>query len=98
MLEQSPHGFSSFMSSCNQLDRSLPSMACAKPSMGRKDPSPCFHRTFGTTIASDHTALSVCSERATIALASLGLGNGTCRAQLKVYQLDTYRDGGRNIK
>src|SRR5947207_5457719 len=24
-------------------------MACAKPSMGRKDPSPCFHRTFGTT-------------------------------------------------
>src|SRR5256884_4729535 len=36
-------------SSCNQLDRSLPSMACAKPSMGRKDPSPCFHRTFGTT-------------------------------------------------
>src|SRR2546430_9862440 len=35
--------------SCNQLDRSLPSMACAKPSMGRKDPSPCFHRTFGTS-------------------------------------------------
>src|SRR5438309_12094738 len=35
--------------SCNQLDRSLPSMACAKPSMGRQDPSPCFHRTFGTT-------------------------------------------------
>src|SRR5438445_11178679 len=36
-------------SSCNQLDRSLPSMARAKPSMGRKDASPCFHRTFGTT-------------------------------------------------
>src|SRR5947208_13443905 len=47
--DQSLHRLYPSVTSCNQLDRSLPSMACAKPSMGRKDPSPCFHRTFGTT-------------------------------------------------